>query len=82
MIDVTFGYPDFTSQDFDLRYQVLQVCGTFRYPDCMCLNEEISMLSDLVELLLDDGNAHLNWNEISVNHKSAVRFHFKFVART
>lgn len=40
------------------------------------------MLSDSVELLLDDGNAHLNWNEISVNHKFTIRFHFKFVART
>jgi hypothetical protein len=42
------------------------------------------MLSDSVELLLDDGNAHFdwNWNEIGMNYKFAVRFHFKFVART
>ena len=36
------------------------------------------MLSDSVELLLNDGNANLNWNEIGMNYKSAVRFHFHF----
>jgi hypothetical protein len=80
MLDVTFtiGRTYFTSQDFDLRYQILQVCGTFCYPDCVCLNEERSMLSDSVEFLLDDGNANLDgYNNFfsGMNHKSAVRFH-------
>ena len=34
------------------------------------------MLPDSFEFLLDDCNAHFDWNDISVNHKSAVRFHY------
>jgi len=42
------------------------------------------MLSNSVEFVLDDGNAHFdwNWNEIGMNYKFAVRFHSKCVART
>jgi hypothetical protein len=40
------------------------------------------MLSDAVEFLLNDGNAHFDWNDISMDHKSAVRFHSEIVART
>ena len=40
------------------------------------------MLSNSVEFVLDDGNAHFYWNEISVDNKFAVRFHSKCVART
>jgi len=30
------------------------------------------MLSNSVEFVLDDGNAHFDWNEISVDHKFAI----------
>jgi hypothetical protein len=40
------------------------------------------MLPDSVELLFDDGNAHFDGNDIGMDHESAFRFHFKFVART
>ena len=34
------------------------------------------MLSNSVEFVLDDGNAHFDWNEIGMNYKFAFRFHF------